>query len=440
MALSNVGDEFDMRIDGLPALRDFLDAHERPQEAVVTEAVANAIDAGARIVNVMLDGRTESISFHSDGPPMSKSQFQDYHAIAKPSKAKRSGIGFAGIGAKAYLAAWDRTVIRTEVAGGGEAMASEMYVRKGRLRARYTRPRIRRCGTTYRVKLKPDDYAYLAKRTRGLISEAFGPAIDRGLRVYVNGSRIASWALACEMQKEFAVTVMGSEFPVMLTVTMGDLPPGRHDMQYHVSGKVISTKKAGWMADLKPAYAGRVHAYVDATRMPGGLNLNKTAFKRISAVRAVYSEVERRAFGVLRKAGYAKDQAVVEWARAPLIRFFDRLFEHPEFAFLSPGAAGGRAKRTGTGGSSLSIELRSRKDDPREGWLDPRTGRVIINVEHPLYIKYGNVSLAKSQREIVVITTVLLRNAAAKGGTDAVEALDVQGRVLTMARDVSLRC
>ena len=87
----------------------------------------------------------------------------------------------------------------------------------------------------------------------------------------------------------------------------------------------------------------------------------------------------------------------------------------------------------------MSIGVVARPDDSREGWLDPRTGRVVINLEHPLYIKYENVPLAKNQREAMVVTTVLLRNAASKRGMDTEEALDMQGKVLTMARDVSWR-
>ena len=73
--------------------------------------------------------------------------------------------------------------------------------------------------------------------------------------------------------------------------------------------------------------------------------------------------------------------------------------------------------------------------DPREGWLDPSSSRVVVNMEHPLFKKYESVMAARSQRVAMVVTTVLLKNAAARKEMGAEEVLDMQSRVLTMAKD-----
>ena len=54
------------------------------------------------------------IIFQDNGPGMNKEQFDDYHIGAKPTKVKGKGIGFAGIGAKVYLAVDDSVQIWTE--------------------------------------------------------------------------------------------------------------------------------------------------------------------------------------------------------------------------------------------------------------------------------------------------------------------------------------
>ena len=56
-------------------------------------------------------------------------------------------------------------------------------------------------------------------------------------------------------------------------------------------------------------------------------------------------------------------------------------------------------------------------------------------MEHPLFKKYESVMAARSQRVAMVVTTVLLKNAATRREMGAEEVLDMQSRVLTMAKD-----
>ncbi len=319
----------------------------------MTEAAANAIDAKAARVDVELKTHFDdkAISFHNDGPPMSEEQFSDYHVIARSSKSRGTGIGFAGIGAKVYLAAWDRTAMRTETSDGNAALGSEMYVKNGKLKATYTDSAMRKRGTLYRVSLKPDDYAYLEKNAHGLISDAFDPAISGKLAVTLNGRRIKPWNPRRGLKKSFTVTAQGEKFRVLLSVTEDDMEAKKLHVQYHVSGKVISTKRPDWIPEVKPEYARRIHAYVDAVANSQHLNLNKTGFKAGTsrAVGLMFKEVDRRVYDVLKNEGYVDGDPMRKFERTSLTRFFERLFKDPKYAFLNPNARGGRGPGSGPG-------------------------------------------------------------------------------------------
>ena len=452
--------EFDMTMDILHALEDFLDAYDNHAEMVVTEAIANAIDVKASNVDICLkdnlDG-SKTISFYNDGPPMGKKQFDNYHVLARSSKTKGGGIGFAGIGAKVYLAAWSDTTIQTETGNGRAALASRMYVRKGAPKAAYIKPSLKKPGTLYTVTLKEADFEYLETNLNRIIVDAFNPAIINGLRVSVNGSQIKPWRPEQEFSKSLAVTAKGRKFSVLLKVTKEDIPAEKLHVQYHVSGKIITTKKPEWTYDLRPDCAQRVHAYVDATAMSDQLNLNKTAFKTYSTS-AAFKSIHKSIFDVLSKEGYARNNEMRQWERNSLTKFFEKLFKNPEYAFLNPdpeGGGGGRTRKgggsrgTGKGGSrggggtdnsrrrgALLLVFVERTADKPDGWLDPQTSRIVINTDHPLYIKYRKDIPARNQRVATIMTKVLIKNATTKKSLSVAEAFDLQSELLTISRDV----
>jgi hypothetical protein len=78
--------------------------HRDPCEILLTELMANAIDAGADKIHVELDGGIPRVlRFMDNGSGMSKKAFSDYHNLGSLHKHKGSGIGWAGIGAKLYI-------------------------------------------------------------------------------------------------------------------------------------------------------------------------------------------------------------------------------------------------------------------------------------------------------------------------------------------------
>ena len=463
-----INETFDMKIDILHALNDFLDAYDNHAEMVVTEAIANAIDVGAtEILIEMKTGLNDEriISFHNNGPAMTKNQFKDYHVIARSSKSKGKGIGFAGIGAKVYLAAWDHTKIHTETTDGKSSFASEMFVRDERLQATFLKPMLTKKGTLYSVLLKDEDYMYLEKSIHDTILDAFNPALSGGLKITLNGKKILPWTPKYEIRKSITVSLKNKKFKVAIMVTDGDIDEKKTYMNYHVSGKVITTKKPDWTHDVKPEYSRRILVYVDAMAISSNLNLNKTGFKMGSghATSPLFKEVDRRVYDILNKEGCIGNQALQEFEKTTLTRFFEKLFKDPKYAFLNPGSRGGRGPGQGSGsegtkesgrkknperetekeppkekkqeGGSFSMGFVSRPNDKREGWLDPSTNKVVINLDHPLFIKYEKNTSARNQRIGTILTSVLIKNAASRKEMSPVYAFDLQSELLTMAKD-----
>jgi hypothetical protein len=86
-----------------------------PEEILITELLANSIDAGALHITIStrFDGSSLVLRVDDDGKGMrSKDEFERYHDLGSLTKTKGGTIGWAGIGAKLYL---DKCVkVRTE--------------------------------------------------------------------------------------------------------------------------------------------------------------------------------------------------------------------------------------------------------------------------------------------------------------------------------------
>ena len=114
-----------------------------------------------------------------------------------------------------------------------------------------------------------------------------------------------------------------------------------------------------------------------------------------------------------------------------LVRFFEKLFQDPRYAFLNPG---GRVPGKGElGRGSLQLSFVERPKNPRAGWLYPSINKVVVNTEHRLLVKYHRNASAQNQRIAIILTSVLIENASAKKPMDAAEALALQNDLLTLS-------
>lgn len=111
------------RVDLQHLLEDLRDAYTGSlEETIVTEVVANALDSGARRIQIRLDSQAAAVTFVDDGCGMSRRELSRYHDIASSTKTRGEGIGFAGVGIKLGLLLCDEVV--TESRRGQQHMAT----------------------------------------------------------------------------------------------------------------------------------------------------------------------------------------------------------------------------------------------------------------------------------------------------------------------------
>jgi len=83
-------------------------------EVIVTELVANALDAGATRIHISFDPHKNVLIVADDGAGMTSDQFEEYHDFAAGLKQRGAGIGFAGVGAKISFNVADAVVTETK--------------------------------------------------------------------------------------------------------------------------------------------------------------------------------------------------------------------------------------------------------------------------------------------------------------------------------------
>ncbi|MEK7766972.1 MAG: ATP-binding protein, partial [bacterium] len=102
------------RIELKHLLEDLRDTYPHPEEeVVVSELVANALDSGATRLAFDADVEAGTLTLVDDGRGMTARQLKSYHDIAATGKARGTGIGFAGVGAKIALLGAEHVVTET---------------------------------------------------------------------------------------------------------------------------------------------------------------------------------------------------------------------------------------------------------------------------------------------------------------------------------------
>ena len=92
------------RVDLQHLLEDLRDAYTGPlEESIVTELIANALDAGASDIRVSTDPTESTVTIVDDGRGMRRRELARYHDVAASTKKRGEGIGFAGVGIKLGL-------------------------------------------------------------------------------------------------------------------------------------------------------------------------------------------------------------------------------------------------------------------------------------------------------------------------------------------------
>jgi len=82
-------------------IKDLSEMYNFPiAEVVLTELIANSLDAEANVIKVYYDSKNYKLTVEDFGQGMTESQFKEYHDFAADLKQRGTGIGFAGLGAK----------------------------------------------------------------------------------------------------------------------------------------------------------------------------------------------------------------------------------------------------------------------------------------------------------------------------------------------------
>ncbi|HOA83921.1 MAG TPA: ATP-binding protein, partial [Thermodesulfovibrio thiophilus] len=99
-------------------LEDIRDSYPCPhEEAIITELIANALDAGASQIRFVIDQERRTMSILDNGKGMTRQDFEKYHDIAASTKSRGEGIGFAGVGVKLSLLIAEKVITETKSRG-----------------------------------------------------------------------------------------------------------------------------------------------------------------------------------------------------------------------------------------------------------------------------------------------------------------------------------
>ncbi len=454
-----------MRFDNLHTLENFCDIYNNSAEMVVTEAFANPLDEGASLIDVQLGITTTGekiISFQDNGPGMNSSQFANYHVGSRSSKSKGSGIGFAGIGAKVYLAAFQKTKIITTTYDGNNTLASVMYLDGRTIMWEYVKPKIITKGTIYSVQLSDYDYDYLEKNLEEIVTESFNNALLNGLKVTINGKKIKPWTPKIVKQKTGIVNFNGRKLPYTFILAEDDIPHQRRNMEFHIIGKTITVRKPKFQLEMKSQYQNKIYVIINSLEMSDQLKTDKVSFKGAFAGQ-IYREIDKEMLKIAKKLGLMSNSKPTTHETNALTRALEEIFKRPEFSWLNPQAmrtitCGGRSTGSGGGshsgsrhhsrtkpsttpgtkrnkGSGLEIIWVFDEQDDRDGWIDLATNQPAVNLRHPLFLKVEKSISARNYHVARVIIAALVRFGAPKQNLTLDQAFDLQSKLLTEERD-----
>ena len=147
--------EHHSRVNFRKLVRDLADMYDEATfDVVLSELVANALDAKAREISIDWDSQQRVLVVTDDGSGMDSDAFEQYHDFAAELKTRGDGIGFAGMGAKVSFNIADSVI--TETRRDGVLSASDWrWYDDGSLRwGRITLNQLKDQGTRVEVHFK----------------------------------------------------------------------------------------------------------------------------------------------------------------------------------------------------------------------------------------------------------------------------------------------
>lgn len=263
------------------------------EEAVLTELVANALDAGAQTVHVETDPGRATFWVRDDGRGMSREEFFAYHDFAVSFKRKGRGIGFAGLGAKLGVKVSHEVV--TETRSAEFWGASRWFFDGDRLLwEEVDRRTVHTHGTAVELRLRDSGSRLLdPAEVRRMLARHYMPLLDpyfldvyreagvypHGVAFWVNGEPVSASLPAARRRHEFFVYVGKRRRPAGVGYFLQTEQPLPEDLQgvgLCTYGKVILRE---WFRKF-PVDPERVTGLVEVPELVTALTTNKCDFHR----------------------------------------------------------------------------------------------------------------------------------------------------------------
>lgn len=343
------------KVDLRHLLEDLRDAYPGGvEETILTEIVANSLDARATCVAFFTDTPTATLHVVDDGCGMLWKELRRLHDLAASSKTRGEGIGFAGVGLKLALLVASEVI--TETRRGKSHVASRWHL-ASRERAPYEPVpppgAVAERGTAVHLVLdQPLSPLLDPGFIEHVLRQHYQPLLDppltdalralypSGIRFEVNGRALAPFHSPAQEHASLEVRIERQRKPSGIGYIERHATP----LPEHMRGIAISTYgkviRRGWdWLGLVPATPEHITGIIEIPALAAALTLNKGDFIRtgtrgglyLSYRRAIQEAVQAR----LAEWGDARDLAQEGRRKAarPLERDLERVIEGLSDAF-----------------------------------------------------------------------------------------------------------
>ena len=330
---------------------------------------------------------------------------------------------------------------------------------------KYLKSEKKTIGTSYTVFLRKEDFQYLEKNLEEIIIESFNNAIIRGLQITINGKLVKPWLPKiakpiAKNTKPGILKVEGKRLPYTFFLCEEEIPQERRNIEFHISGKKIITRKPKFYLDLKAEFQNKIYIVVDSMDISDQLKTDKVSFKSGFVHFHVFRGIDKEILKISKELGLLSEPKPSTYESNQLTKALDELFKDPEYSWLNPAAQkiitcgvpnttktssetshGDTRKNDPKGGSKkktvmgLQIMWVFEKENPKDGWIDLATNRPAVNLEHALFVKVENNISARNYHVSKVVITALVNHGAQNRGLSVEEAFGIQTKVMTKVRD-----
>lgn len=291
------------RVDLVHLLEDLRDAYVDPiEETILSEAIANSLDSRASRISIDVDAAVSSITIRDNGTGMGRAELRRYHDLARSSKERGEGIGFAGVGIKLGLLISNEVWTETGRAGAPPIATQWRLASKHKAPWRFCEPygAIEGRGTAIRLFVKNPlspllDRGFVVAAVRRHFEALFEPHLYPAFSArYPDGVTFECNGEPLDCDPRRGATVVEVRFPRKKKIagvglmwrSDAPLPEDQQGIAISTFGKVI---KRGWdWLGVSPPSPERMAGLIELPALAESLTLNKGDFIRSGVRGALY--------------------------------------------------------------------------------------------------------------------------------------------------------